>query len=172
MSARASRTTQRTDLAGRWRVRTGTSTAAFSVRDKMVTTVHGTLPVVAGEVEVAPDGTVRSAYVELAVAGIATGNAKRDTDLRKPSFLDVEGQPVIRAATSQVTATADGWTAHAELHARGRSAPVELAVAVEGEDDLRIRVTGRLDRAPLGIKAPSFIVGRFVDLDCTLVLHR
>ena len=174
MSAGASRANaERTDVTGRWTARPDASTAGFSVRDKLVTTVRGSMPVVAGEVEVSPDGTVLEAYVEVGVAGIDTGNVKRDRDLRKPGFLDVEGHPVVRVAVTEVTPTTDGWTAEAEVRARGRSAPVTLTVRPEdGDDDqLQVRVSGRLDRAPLGIRVPTFIVGRFVDLDVTLVLQ-
>ena len=174
MSAGAPRVSaESAGLAGRWTVQPDASTARFSVRDKLVTSVHGSMPVVAGQVEVSPDGAVLAAHVEVGVAGIATGNDRRDKDLRKPGFLDVQGHPVVRVAVTDVTPTGDGWTAEALVHARGLSAPVTLTVqpADDGEDGLTMRVTGRLDRAPLGIRAPTFIVGRFVDLDVTLVLR-
>ena len=114
------------------------------------------------------------AYVEVSVAGIDTGNDRRDKDLRKRGFLDVQNHPVVRVAVTDVTPTSDGWAAEALVHARGRSAPVALTVqpADDGEEGPVVRVTGRLDRAPLGIRAPTFIVGRFVDLDVTLALRR
>jgi polyisoprenoid-binding protein YceI len=156
---------------GRWTVLAGRSTAGFHVRDKLVTTVHGTMPVVGGAVAAAEDGAV-TAYVEVGVAGIDTGNARRDRDLHKPPFLDVEAHPVVRLEVTGVTATDDGWTAEARVHARGRTAPVTLAVrrTDAGGDDLRLHVTGRLDRAALGIRAPSFIIGRHVDLEADLAL--
>lgn len=165
---------ERTSLSGRWTVRPGACTARFAVRDKLLATVHGSLPVVAGEVEVSPDGAVLLAYVEVGVSGIATGNVRRDKDLRKPGFLDVERHPEVRVAATDVTPTRDGWMAEALVHARGRSAPVSLIVqpGEDGGDGLSVRVTGRLDRAPLGIRVPTFIVGRFIDLDATLTLQR
>lgn len=175
MSAGASRLrAEHAALSGRWAVRPDASTAGFSVRDKLVTSVHGSMPVIAGEVEVSPDGAVVAAHVDVGVAGIATGNGRRDKDLRKPRFLDVQNHSVVRVAVTDVTATSDGWTTHALVHARGRSAPVALTVqaADDGEGGLVLRATGRLDRAPLGIRAPNFLVGRFVDLDVTLALHR
>lgn len=175
MSAGASRVSaERADLSGRWTVRPDASTACFSVRDKLVASVHGSMTVVAGEVEVSPDGAVLAAYVEVGVAGIATGNDRRDQDLCKPRFLDLQNHPVVRVIATDVTATNDGWTTDALVHARGRSAPVTLtAQPVDvSEGGLVVRVTGRLDRAPLGIRLPTFVVGRFVDLDVTLVLGR
>ena len=165
---------ERARLSGRWTVRPEASSASFSVRDKLVTTVHGSLPVVTGQVEVAPDGTVLTAYVEVSVAGIATGNDRRDKDLRKPQVLHAQTHPTVRVHVTDVTTTSDGWTAQALVDARGRSAPVTLTVqpADDPEQELTVRVTGQLDRAPLGIRAPTFIIGRFVNLNVTLALHR
>ena len=33
-------------------------------------------------------------------------------------------------------------------------------------------MTGRLDRRPLAIKVPTFVIGRFVDLDADLTFRR
>ncbi len=47
------------------------------------------------------------------------------------------------------------------------SAEVVASSALE----IRLHVRGRLDRRPLGIKAPSFVVGRFVELEADLTFR-
>ena len=59
--------------AGRWIVVTEECVAAFGVQDKLMGRTHGTMPVVAGGAVVNDGGTVDHAWVELSVAGIATG---------------------------------------------------------------------------------------------------
>lgn len=159
--------------AGRWSVVAEASTARFSVRDKLVTTVHGTFPIAGGLVVIAPEGGVEQAAVELTVAGVESGNKHRDSDLRKAGFLDAAGHPMVRVEAQQAEPSATVWDVRATVSARGAAAPVHLQVTrvLETEDEIRVRVTGRLDRRPLGIKAPTFIVGRFVDLDVDAVFR-
>lgn len=159
--------------AGRWIVVTEECVAAFGVQDKLMGRTHGTMPVVAGGAVVNDGGTVDHAWVELSVAGIATGNAHRDRDLRKPGFLDVEGHPTVRVDVTDPYLGEHGWTATAVLAARGREAPLEVTVTRTAAtvSEVRVQVTGRLDRKPLGIKAPTFIVGRFVDIDVDLTMR-
>ena len=68
----------------------------------------------------------------------------------------------------------DGWSAPATVTARGATAPVELAVTLDHADETSatVTVTGRLDRTALGMKVPTFIVGRWIDLDVHLVFRR
>ena len=49
--------------AGEWRLVASDCTARFSVRDKLVTTVHGSLPVVGGSVHTSADGGLESARI-------------------------------------------------------------------------------------------------------------
>ena len=161
-------------LAGRWMVAADASSAGFAVRDKLVTTVRGTLPVLGGGAVVSEEGAVSAAWVELSVAGIATGNAHRDKDLRTSRFLDEAGHPTVRVAVDRATLTDTGWTATAVLTARGRRAPLDVTIVhVAGTpSEVRLQVTGRLDRSPLGIKVPTFIIGRFVDVVVDLTVRR
>ncbi len=148
---------------GQWSVVSGASRARFHVRDKLVATVHGSRPITGGVVLLSDGGTVMQARLDLDVQGIDTGNRRRDRDLQKPQFLAATTSPSVTVSVTGVTSSATGWTATAVVHARGHSAPLDLAVqtlVVYGEladppdDEVRIRVAGRLDRAPLGIKVP------------------
>ncbi len=161
-------------LTGVWTAIPGASRAGFRVRDKLVGHAAGTIPVRAGTVRIGRAGDVESARLELDVIGIETGNAHRDRDLRKPHFLAAEAHPTIVVEAGPVTAGTQGWSMSATVTARGAAAPVDLVVTLESADETSatITITGRLDRTPLRMKAPTFIVGRFIDLDVCLVFRR
>ncbi|MCW0211775.1 MAG: YceI family protein [Pseudonocardia sp.] len=167
--------------AGRWTVVPADSRVRFRVRDKLVATVHGSLPIEEGAAVLDGDGEVTRAWIGLAVPGIATGNAHRDRDLQKPGLLDAASFPSVRVEVEARSSVATGSTARAVVHARGRSAPLDLTVetvavdataADTSADRAGVRVTGRLDRTPLEIRAPSFVIGRFLDLEADLIFRR
>ncbi len=156
--------------AGEWRLIASDCTARFSVRDKLVTTVHGSLPVVRGSVRTSADGGLEKARLELDVAGIATGNRRRDKSLLGSAFLDAADHPLVVVEAGPAVRSNDGWSLQATLSARGRSAPVELIARPTAVTTTTVRatVTGTLDRSGLGIRAPSFIVGRYLDIEVDL----
>ncbi|UUW89578.1 YceI family protein [Pimelobacter simplex] len=160
---------------GVWSLDPRTSSARFRVRDKLATTTRGTVPLVGGGAVVDDAGTVTGAFVELDLAGIDTGLARRDAHLRSPGLLGTDEHPVARVETTAVEPTPDGWRARARLRARGGSAPLDLAVRVaeHGAGHVVVHVAGDLDRSPLGMRVPSFVIGRTVHLevDLTLRLH-
>jgi len=167
--------------AGRWCVVPERSSARFHVRDKLVATVHGSLAIAEGSVLIAEDSTVTHAWLILPVRGIQTGNARRDKDLQKPQFLDAATSPTVQVVVESATATPNGFTATSTVRARGRLAPLALTIhTTTGTDsaptappnEIRVRATGRLDRTALGIKAPSFIIGRLLDVEADLTLRR
>ena len=147
---------------GQWSVVSGASRARFHVRDKLVATVHGSRPITGGVVLLSDGGTVMQARLDLDVQGIDTGNRRRDRDLQKPQFLAATTSPSVTVSVTGVTSSATGWTATAVVHARGHSAPLDLAVqtlVVYGEladppdDEVRIRVAGRLTGPPSGSRS-------------------
>lgn len=160
--------------AGTWSIVPDATTVSFSIRDKLVTTVHGTFPVLSGSAVIGTDGGASKVHVELDAAGIDTGNVRRDKDLRAARFLNVPAHPTVVVDAGPAGAAPTGWQLAAELTARGSRCQVTLDVvplAREGAR-VRVRVTGRLDRSELGIRVPTFIVGRYVDLDVTAVFER
>ncbi|QIK74843.1 YceI family protein [Nocardioides piscis] len=161
-------------LAGHWAADTTACTATFQVRDKLVTTVRGSFPVTGGSAVVRPDGDIGGSWVELDVAGVATGNARRDRDLHKPTFLHLDDHPVVRVEIERAALASHGWTGGGVVRARGEQAPVDLTVVLleRRADEVRAKVTGKLDRRPLGIRVPSLVIGRFLDLDVELTLRR
>lgn len=170
-------------LEGAWSVDASASRACFSVRDKLLTTAHGCLPVTGGRAVVGADGSVITAELELSVAGLDTGNRRRDSHLRTPGFLDAQAFPTIRVQLAPSQAgSGSTWVGPGVLTARGRQAPLDLTAeltrrpgptaSIEDATSVRVRVTGRLDRRPLQIKAPTFVVGRVVDIDADLTFSR
>ncbi|GAA5016994.1 hypothetical protein GCM10023258_03040 [Terrabacter aeriphilus] len=160
--------------AGTWVVDPARSTAGFAVRDKLVTTVHGTFAIASGTVITGSDGQVVSAVVTLDVAGVSTGNGRRDRDLLKPRFLDAGSHPTIVVEAGSTATRATGWRVEATLSARGASAPLVLEVVPTSVEEraVRVRATGRLDRTGLGLAVPTFVVGRHVEVEVDLVAAR
>jgi polyisoprenoid-binding protein YceI len=160
--------------AGTWSIVPDASTASFTVKDKLVLTVHGTIPVRAGTVVLGAEGEVTRARAELDGTAVATGNTHRVRDLRKPAFFDAAEHPMLVVEAESTTAGASGWQMTATLSARGARCPLTLEVTPTAWEDQRIRVqaTGRLDRKGLGMKVPTFIVGRYVDVQVEAVFER
>jgi polyisoprenoid-binding protein YceI len=161
--------------AGTWTVDAARSTAAFAARGMMIHTVHGTIAVRSGSIEVDAGGRPRRLTATLDSASIDTGNARRDADLRSARFLGADAHPELVVVAERVDARVDGWHADAILRVRGAEAPVRIVAALAGLADasrLRVTATGRLDLRTAGIRAPGFLVGRYVDLSVTAQLVR
>jgi polyisoprenoid-binding protein YceI len=110
----------------------------------------------------------------LDIASIATGNARRDKDLRAARFFDVAVHPEMRYSGSAVSATDDGgWTVTGSLTVGTHEAPMDLEVSLGRSSvagTLRVVARGTVDRAAAGIKAPSFVIGRRVEVTIDAVL--
>ncbi|TQM54544.1 YceI family protein [Humibacillus xanthopallidus] len=175
MSSQADKALRPTAVpAGRWTVGGPASTARFAIRDKLIHTVRGSLPVTGGDAVTDAAGQVVSARVELDAAGIMTGNARRDRDVQGRRFLDAESHPRIVVEAETTTTSGGGWAVRARLSARGATCPVDLEVTpmtIEGER-VRMHVTGHLDRTGLGMRVPTFVIGRDVELDVDLDFTR
>jgi polyisoprenoid-binding protein YceI len=160
--------------SGTWTVVSDACTAKFAVRDKLVATTHGALPIHSGTVVTDEGGNVVRARMELDVSGVTTGNAHRDRDLQKPQFLDAANHPTIVVEASPTSPSTSGWTIQARLSARGASTPVELHVnpTMVSDRQVRVRVTGQLDRTGLGMRVPAFIIGRHLEIDVDALFER
>jgi polyisoprenoid-binding protein YceI len=113
-----------------WQVDPAHSSANFSVRHLMVTTVRGTLGPVNGMIEY--DGKdVRSikADIVIDVKGITTQNASRDEDLRSDHFFDVAHHPTIKFKSKRIEAGSGGaFKMVGDLTIRGTTKEVVLDV--------------------------------------------
>jgi polyisoprenoid-binding protein YceI len=154
--------------AGTWAVSDSRTQVTFSVGN-LGRTAHGTVALNWGEVEVDRDGAPVRVQAEFDLNSLDTGIAKRDADLRKPRFLDIDRYPTMTWSCAGFTPDGEGgWTADGELSVRGTTAPLTVtggpeAAALDG-GWVRVRASGVLDRTTVGIRAPSFLVGRAVQI--------
>jgi polyisoprenoid-binding protein YceI len=157
--------------AGRWLVDTARTTAAFRV-SSLGRTVSGTVPVTEGAVECGGSGLPSAISGSLDLGRIATGNARRDKDLRTPKFLDLDRHPVMTFAADTITAGPGGWRVTGKLTVRGAALAVagDAEVTV-GERSATVTARARLDRRALGIRAPGIMIGRTVDITVTATLR-
>jgi len=68
------------------------------------------------------------ATATIALSSITTSNAQRDDHLRSSDFFDVETNPVMTFATTNLPVAGDTVTASGELTIKGVTRPVDLEV--------------------------------------------
>ena len=166
-------TTSPAELAvGRWIVDVAHSAATFRVRS-LGRTVTGTVPIIEGTVDIGPDGLPSAITGSLDLSAIDTGNARRDSDLRRPGLLDLDRHPTMTLAAATATVSSAGWSVTGRLSARGTSVRLAGDVKISGQNQ-SATLTGhtRLDRRTLGIRAPRIMIGREIDITVTASIHR
>ncbi|APE36250.1 hypothetical protein BOX37_22590 [Nocardia mangyaensis] len=135
--------------------------------------VHGNVPVRAGLLALGPDGQPITVSGVVDLAAISTGNPRRDRDLRKPRFLDLDRHPRMTFTAEDITTTDGQWRVAGVASARGRTVP--LIFTVDGFDitDTTVALTAHavLDRKQLGLRAPNVLIGRWVDITVRVVLR-
>jgi polyisoprenoid-binding protein YceI len=156
-------------LTGRWNVVTSQSTAGFAVRDFGLLTVRGRLPISSARVDVDESGAPTAVYAELDLAGIDTGNGRRDRDLRKAKLLGTDEFPTLTFTGRRGESDGTSWQVPGQLVGRGTAVDVVLAVTMTGDD--RVRATTSFDRRDLGIRAPRFLIGYRVDVTVDAALR-
>ncbi|QRP43674.1 YceI family protein [Amycolatopsis sp. FDAARGOS 1241] len=158
---------------GTWTVRTGWTSAAFTVRKLGFHLVHGTIPVRAATVHVNSAGTPATVRAELDLTAIRTGITRRDRDLQSATWLGCSANRLMTFTAADIRTTPDGWEAHGLVALRGTSCPLTLTVTRPGAPtraSVRVQAHATLDRAPLGMRAPRAVVGRYVEITIDAVL--
>jgi len=153
--------------AGTWAVSDSRTRVTFAVRN-LGRPVHGSMACRWGELEVDGTGAPVRVMGELDLGSVATGIAKRDSDLRKPWLLDIDRHPTMTFTADRFIRHDDGrWTADGVLHLRGTSVPLAVTGVAEVPADgwVRVRATATLDRRAVGIRAPRFLIGSRVEID-------
>ncbi len=125
-------TTMTSVAAGIWTVDPAHTRAEFAAGHLFRRTVHGTIAVTAGTIEVGPDGQPQRFHAALDPASIDTGHARRDGDLRGKRFLAVDAYPAMEIVAERIEATAGGWRADAMLRGRGCEAPLRIDATLDG----------------------------------------
>jgi len=149
--------------AGRWEHDASMSRASFTVRDFGFMTVRGSVPIASAAVDVDENGTPVAVHATLDLTGLATGHRKRDRDLQKPHLLDTGRHPRLRFTGSPVQ-RADDWQVPGRLTGRTGTDVTLEAHIVDRRDSgqLTVRAACTLDRRKLGVRAPRFLIGRYV----------
>ncbi|MCA2209797.1 YceI family protein [Nocardia rosealba] len=155
-----------------WVADTAHSTAAFQV-GHFGHPVRGEAPVMAGLLTLAPDGRPVTATGVIHLAAIDTGHARRDRDLRKPRLLDLDRHPRMTFTAEDITAEDGRWRVAGVASARGRTVPLIFTVDAFDVTDTTVTVTAStvLDRTQLGLRAPSLLIGRWIDITVRVVLR-
>jgi polyisoprenoid-binding protein YceI len=146
----------------------GHSGVSFTVRALFgLATVHGTMPVVDGTVVVADEPAACAVTATVDATGFATGNRRRDTDVRSARFLDTAAHPVWSFRGTGF----DGSTLTGVLTVRGVDAEVAFAVSsAPSPGGCRFQATGRVDRTAFGVTSGRGMVGRHVEVRITLAV--
>jgi polyisoprenoid-binding protein YceI len=154
--------------AGTWIVSDSRTRVSFAVGN-LGRVAHGSVTCSTGQVELGAAGNPVRASARFELDTLDTGIAKRDADLRKPRFLDIDRHPVMTWRCDRFVATGDGgWTAAGELSVRGTTVPLAVTgrpeAAALGGEWLRVRAEAVLDRTAVGIRAPRFLISRTVSI--------
>jgi polyisoprenoid-binding protein YceI len=150
---------------GRWTAVPERTEASFTVGN-LGRTVHGTIQVSSGALDVGEDGQPLAVRAELDLRTVETGSAKRDADLHKKSLLDIDAHPVMSFTCDDVRPDAMGWRGAGVLGLRGTSCPLIATGTVDGsaQGGLHVVGTASLDRTAIGIRAPRLMIGRMVTI--------
>lgn len=141
-------------LAGTWVLDPDRTTVAFQSTSMWgLVKVKGRFTQVRGEGKVDPSGAI-SGRLEIAVASVDTGKAKRDTHLKSTDFFDAATNNHITFLVTDV-AVKDGNRLYVsgELTIAGQSHPYSLDVTVTDIDETGVTLTASavIDRSQWGI---------------------
>jgi polyisoprenoid-binding protein YceI len=164
----------------KWNLDPTHSSAEFSARHMMVTTVRGSIKNATGWIEFDQANPAGGAVeVNLPAAEIFSGLADRDNHLKSPDFLDVANYPHITFKSTQVEVTGENEgkiTGH--LTIRDVTKPVTLDVEFLGQEKdpwsggARIGFTGstKINREDFGLtwnvalESGGFLVGKEIKI--------
>jgi len=143
-----------------WYIDPSHSQVNFSVKHMMVSTVRGRLGKVSGKLELDPDRPEKADFeIAVDVAGINTGDDRRDGHLRSGDFFDAGTHPAITFKSNAIFAKGKGrYTASGDLAIRGTTRPVSfdidlVGVAPDGKGGSKIGATATttIDRTAFGL---------------------
>ena len=155
----------------KWRFDPAYSTVEFAIRNLWYT-VHGRFQTVEGTLVFDGEDVSRSTVeARIQVAGIDTGNKRRDAHLRSKEFFDAESYPTIdfRSVSVRRGRDRDSLDLDGELTIKDRTSPVALVVnemdhsrSPRGEEFIYYSATTEIDRFDFGIDYGRAIIGRKV----------
>jgi polyisoprenoid-binding protein YceI len=118
-----------------WDIDAAHSTAEFSIRHMMITSVKGHFSSMSGTITGDPDDlTSARVHLDIDLATVDTRNNDRDNHLRSADFFDVEKYPSMTFESRSVERTgANTYRVHGDLSLHGVTKPVMVDVTSEGQ---------------------------------------
>ena len=156
--------------AGTYQLDPAASTVAFTTRHMFgLGPVKGTFRLVSGQISIAEPVTSSTVSAVIDAASFATGNPRRDQDVKSARFLHVREHPQITFRSTELVRDGEVWRLRGQLTALGATAPAELAIteATASQDVLLIRATTRVDRYAHGLTNAKGMAGRHLNLEIT-----
>ncbi|HET6148514.1 MAG TPA: YceI family protein [Polyangia bacterium] len=174
-------------LASVWEIDPTHSSAGFSIKHMMVSTVKGQFAKVSGTINLDDKNPTKSTVeVTIDPSTIDTHEPKRDGHLKSPDFFDVAKYPTINFKSTKIDKAGKGkFKVTGDLTMHGVTKPVTLAVegpapAVKnmmGGMSSGVTATGKINRKDWGLTwnkpleaAGGVLVGDEVGLDINLEL--
>ena len=155
---------------GTYQLDPAASTVKFATRHLFgLAAVKGTFRLISGQVTIADPVTSSTASAVIDAASFATGNPRRDQDVKSVRLLHVNDHPQITFRSTELVQDGAAWRLRGQITARGTSAPAELTIteAAASEDVLQIRATTRVDRYAHGLTKAKGLAGRHLDMEIT-----
>lgn len=115
------------ELTGTWDIDASHSTVGFAAKHAVVATTRGHFTSFTGGATIdaaAPEAS--SAWVDIDVASITTGNEQRDGHLKSPDFFDVENHPKITFRSTSARLDGDELVLTGDLTINGKAQPVDI----------------------------------------------
>jgi polyisoprenoid-binding protein YceI len=144
-----------------WRIDPSHSSAQFSVRHMMISTVRGQFGGVKGTVVYDPKNPAASTVdATIDVTTINTGQSKRDSDLKSEEFFDVKRYPVMKFKSKSIEpAGPDKLKVSGDLTINAITRPVVLDVYgptppirdPQGREKVGVNATTKVSRKEFGI---------------------
>ncbi|HEY6910450.1 MAG TPA: YceI family protein [Myxococcales bacterium] len=143
------------------------SSAAFSVKHMVVTTVHGQFDKVASTLQLNKDDPTKSSVeVKIDAASVDTHNEKRDGHLKSADFFDAEKCPEITFKSEKIQKAGKSYKITGPLTMHCQTRPVTLQAVFSGPQKTptgstvyAAEVTGKLKRSDWGLKWNKAIEG-------------
>lgn len=141
------------------------SSATFTVRHMMISTVPGRFSDISGTINYdEKDITKSSVEATIKTASISTDNQYRDKDLKSPNYFDVEKYPEITFKSTKIEKRGDQLVAIGDFTMHGVTKQIELPfeinkATVRGTTVIGATAETKLNRKDYGITSGSGMVG-------------
>lgn len=161
---------------GRWAVQAAGSQLLLEARVCGMVGVQGRFTAVTGQVDIAADPRASSIRIDVGIASLTTGNARRDALLTAAGLIDPDAGPVIRFRSAALGWTgAAGWVDGVVCTARdARLVRLALDAPLVDGERMRVRARGRIGRDDIdGLLARpgcARLMGPTAELDLTVEL--